>query len=531
MGHDHVKPLYISRSTRQIVLEPSTAISTLFPNARAIAGGVVLPYDLPTYAVLRRIGYQLPNPIVHLYDWPGTGTPFKVQLATTSMLTANPRAYVLNEMGTGKTRAACWAWDYMRAEGIAGKLLVVAPLSTLSFVWGNELFATLPHRKYRILGNAKGVTKARRLEALNDPDAEVFVINHDGIKVMFKELMARKDIDTLIIDELAVFRNPTDRSKALRALGDRMRVVWGMTGSPMPNQPTDVWSQVKIVTPSRATKYFKDTRDMLMTRHSEHVWVPKDDAVEKAFQLMQPSVRFNLDDVVELPQTVSRVIDVPLSAKQERVYSALAKEYVAMVGAHTITAVNAAAAMSKLLQVATGWVYAGDFGALDLDATPRHDALMDIIQAARQKVIVFVPFRHAVEGLAKIMRGPLDKPPLVDFAMVHGDVGDRNDIFTLFQNTDKYRVILAHPRCMAHGLTLTKATTIVWYAPTTSLEDYEQANARIRRVGQKHKQQIIHLQSTPVERRIYSLLRSKQKVQDKLLEMFENATGGGALAA
>ena len=84
--------------------------------------------------------------------------------------------------------------------------------------------------------------------------------------------------------------------------------------------------------------------------------------------------------------------------------------------------------------------------------------------------------------------------------------------------------MLAHPGCISHGLTLTAADTVIWYSPITSLETYDQANARIRRVGQQHKQQLLHLQSTPVERKIYKLLQSKQKVQEKLLDMFEDAT-------
>ena len=76
------------------------------------------------------------------------------------------------------------------------------------------------------------------------------------------------------------------------------------------------------------------------------------------------------------------------------------------------------------------------------------------------------------------------------------------------------------PAFLAHGITLTAADTVVWFGPITSLEIYDQANHRIRRVGQKHKQQIIHLQSTAVERRIYKLLQNKQDVQKKFLQLF-----------
>jgi SNF2 family DNA or RNA helicase len=242
---------------------------------------------------------------------------------------------------------------------------------------------------------------------------------------------------------------------------------------------------------------------------------------------MQPAVRFSLDDVVELPDIVERFVDIPLGVKQRKVYDTLARDFQVQVGNDQINAVNAAAAMSKLLQISGGYVYSTALGTVELDADDRKRMLRDLIQSATGKVLVFAPFRHMVTGLSKYLTGDGEKDPdYVEHAVVHGEVtySARKDIFTLFQDTPKLKAIIAHPGCMAHGLTLTAADTIIWYCPITSLEIYEQANARIRRIGQKHRQQILHLQGTPVEKRIYSLLRAKAKVQDKLLTLFENAT-------
>jgi SNF2 family DNA or RNA helicase len=71
---------------------------------------------------------------------------------------------------------------------------------------------------------------------------------------------------------------------------------------------------------------------------------------------------------------------------------------------------------------------------------------------------------------------------------------------------------------MSHGLTLTSASTIIWYAPVTSHDTYQQANARITRPGQKNTQFIVHLEGTEVERRIYKRLQSKEKMQGLLLD-------------
>jgi SNF2 family DNA or RNA helicase len=502
----------------QVILAPRTGqVVNMFPDAHVMThldqDYLVVPHGLRETLMLRHLGYKVQNPMLAYYDWKG-GKPFDVQRHTCDLMTTATRAYILNSMGTGKTKATLWAWDYLHGKGLAGKLLVVATLSTLKFVWQAEVFATLPHRRVEVLHG----TKAHRLERLRE-DADIYVINHDGLKTIQAELAARTDIDVLCLDELAVYRNNSDRSKAMRKFAERFKIVWGLTGRPMPNEPTDVWAQAKIVTPHTAPRFFRQAQELLMLKVNNFKWVPRAEAIERAMTMLQPNVRFSLDDVIELPDVVYRTIDVPLSSKQDKVYKTLAREFKAEVANQQITAVNAAVAMGKLLQVSGGWVYAKPVGSIPLDAQPRHETLIDLINENERKVIVYVPFRHAIEGLSPILTAAG-----IDHAIVHGDVSGRGEIFNAFQHSDKYKVLLAHPQCVAHGLTLTRADTIVWYMPITSLEIYEQANARITRIGQKHKQRVLHMQSTPVEKKIYALLQRKQRVQDTLLEMLADAT-------
>jgi SNF2 family DNA or RNA helicase len=500
----------------------SAELRNLFPSAKQITlgGQVVLamPHGLPETFILRKLGYQVPSPILTHYDWAGSIAPFDVQRSTCAMLTMNERAYVLNGMGTGKTKAALWAWDYLRSNRFCGKLLVAAPLSTLSFVWVREIMSTLPHRKCAVLHGSKD----RRLERLADPDVEIFIINHDGLKVVGEMLATRTDIDVLVIDELAVYRNgKPDRTKEAIKLGARMKWVWGMSGSPMPNSPTDVWAQCKIVTPLRVPKYFTRFRNELMTKLDMFRYVPKPDAVAKAFDVMQPAVRFRLDDVVELPESVERTVDVEMGVHQAKVYKDVAAKCYAAVQNHEITAANAGAAMNKLLQISCGWVYTAAGATVSLDNDARVGALVDNILSAEHKAIVFVSYKHVLAGISKALN-----KEQIEHACVSGDTSpkERNEIFTAFQVTDKYKVLVAHPTCMSHGLTLTAADTIIWFGPITNNDTFEQATARIRRVGQKHKQLVLHMQATPIEKKIYRMLRSKQSIQSALLELFEGAT-------
>lgn len=522
----HLRKVRFSKSLQRLIIPDEPQTEALFPNAIKVPANaddpyplMVVPHDLTSTLLLRHIGFQVPHPMLVHYDFP-SGPPFAVQRKTCDLMTSAPRSYVLNEMGTGKTKSALWAWDYLHGNNHCGKLLVVATLSTLRFVWEAEAFRTLPNRKVAVLHGSK----KQRLERLNS-DADIYVINHDGLKTIQAELSVRTDIDVLCLDELAVYRNNSDRSKAMRKFAERFKIVWGLTGRPMPNEPTDVWAQAKIVTPHTVPKFFRQAQEMLMRKINNFKWVPRDEAIERAMAMLQPNVRYALDNVVELPELISRTIDVPLTKQQAKIYKTLADNFQVEIGNGKVTAVNAAVAMGKLLQVSGGWVYAGEAGSVPVfnnvpggEPMHRHQTLVDLINENERKVIVYVPFRHTIEGLTEI----LTKAD-IEHAVVHGEVSGRGDIFNQFQNTTKYKVLLAHPQCVAHGLTLTAADTIIWYMPITSLEIYEQANARITRVGQKHKQKVLHLQSTSVERKIYGLLQRKQKVQDTLLAMLSEA--------
>ncbi|HEX6825413.1 MAG TPA: DEAD/DEAH box helicase [Nitrospiraceae bacterium] len=501
----------------KVVLVPFDKVKALWPDAPTLDRNgtrlAVISHDPRSQIRLRAANIEVPAPILSYYDWE-KGDPFQVQKTTSALVTSFQRSYVLNDMGTGKTRAALWAWCYLHKARCAGKLLVVAPLSTLKFTWLREVFTIMPDVKAVVLHGSR----AKRKELLAQ-NYQIYIINHDGLKTIADDLHKRLDIDTLILDELAVYRNNSQRSKMMRVFAKRFTWVWGMTGRPMPQAPTDVWAQCKILTPQNVPQYFRHARSLLMTQVSQYKWVPKVNAVDTALSWMQPSVRFALDDVVELPEMISRVSDVEMTEEQTRVYRRLSNEFAVMVNNKRITAANAGVAMNKLLQVGAGYVYTSNPQYVSLDSDPRKDTLLELIEEAPFKLIVFAPWRHLIHGLSEL----LTKHD-IEHATIHGDIPRREQIFHDFQSTPKYRVLLAHPACIHHGVTLTAATTTIWYSPVTSLEIYEQANARIRRIGQKHKQQFFHLQGTAVERKIYSLLSGKQKLQDAFLAMIRTAT-------
>lgn len=501
---------------QRLIVPAAPAIINLFPSFLGVdENRGSIPHDPYSTILLRNLGYaDVPSPVLYHYSFPHPPEkpPFEIQKDTVALLTENQRAYVLSGMGVGKTVCTLWAFDYLKRLDMAKKMLIVAPLSTLRFTWGREAFDFVPHLRVSVVYG----TREQRLAALK-ADADIYIVNHDGVKVVLKELYDRHDIDTLVLDELAVYRNPNDRSKIMQKFASTKTWVWGLTGAPTPNEPTDVWGQARIITPAAVPKFFGRFREHLMIKINQFKWVPRPDATEKAFAVLKPAVRFTLEDVRELPAYISRRVDVDMGPKQRMVYDQIRANCFAMVGAETITAANAGAALNKLLQISLGYVYSTGRGIVKLDNDDRINALIDILDAAEGKVMVFTAFKHALDGLYTSVTSAGH-----DAITVSGDTPSkqRDHIFNAFQNTAQYRVLLAHPQCLAHGLTLTAADTIVWFGPITSLEIYSQANARIRRVGQIRKQQFIHMQATPIEKKIYTLLINKGNVQNQLLDMF-----------
>jgi len=240
---------------------------------------------------------------------------------------------------------------------------------------------------------------------------------------------------------------------------------------------------------------------------------------------MQPSVRFRLDEVTELPPRVINYYDAPLSPKQAHVYESMRKGALALVGNEKIDALNAGAILSKLLQIAIGYVYTRSGKTVSLPNTPRLQLILDLIDSTSEKVLLFAPYKSAVAALSTMLTDNQ-----IDHAVITGDtpLRKRNEIFNAFQETSQYKVICAHPACMAHSLTLTRANTTIWAGPVTSLDTFQQANGRTYRVGQKHKTLIAMVGGTPMERHIYRLLGRNEALQKKFLEIMEAITEDNA---
>lgn len=416
---------------------------------------------------------------------------------------------------TGKTLASLWAFDYLRSIRRARKVLIISPLSTLERTWADEIFRNFPHLTFSVIYGAK-----ERRQKLLEQDVDCYIINHHGIKTVERELLAM-DFDTVIVDEIATFRNhSTQLFKSLsRVLAGRER-VWGLTGTPTPNSPTDAWAQCRLICPDRVPRYFGAWRDQVMKQFGQFKWLPRDGATARVADAMQPAIRFTRDQCVDLPPVIYQTRHAAMTADQDKAYRDMMRELTVEYGGDQVQAVNEAVKVSKLMQIACGAVYGKDGTEIVLPVEPRMKVVREVIEEAATKVSIFVPFKSVLREVARDLEADFN------VATISGDTpkAERDHVFASFQNDPNgVQILVAQPAAMSHGLTLTAAATVIWYSATNSNETYEQANARITRPGQKHTQVIVNIEGSKIERLAFARLRTKQKMQGILLDTVKDA--------
>ena len=380
--------------------------------------------------------------------------------------------------------------------------------------WRADLFNFAMHRTVDIAhGN-----KNKRREIING-DAEFVIINYDGVEIVRDEV-AEGGFDLIIVDEATHYKNAqSKRWKVLASVLKPETWLWLMTGTPAAQSPVDAYGLAKLVNPKEVPRFFGAFRELVMHKVTQFKWAPKPNATDIVFNALQPAIRFTKEQCLDLPDMTYVKREVALTAQQKKYYDLLRKQMMAIADGEQITAANAAVNMNKLLQIACGAVYTDTGETIEFDVKNRYKVLREVIDESSQKVLIFVPFKHVIG----VLRDKLTKDGITN-AVINGDVSaqKRTAIFKEFQETNDPRVLIIQPQAAAHGVTLTAANTIVWWGPTSSLETYAQANARVHRSGQKHPCTVVQLEGSMVERHIYKMLDQRINVHTKIIDLYQD---------
>ncbi len=424
----------------------------------------------------------------------------------------------LSDPGTGKGFVQIRAFAARRKK--KGKcMLVIAPKSLLESVWVDDIAKFAPELTVSV---ARAENRAEAFEV----EADVYITNTDAAVWLLKQnkkFFAR--FDTLVIDEITAFKHPTSaRSKAVSKFKQYFTHRTGMTGTPNSNTITDVWHPVNIIDDGQRLGHtFFGFRSAVCTpkqvgRQKNMVqWEDKDGAEEMVFGMISDIViRHKREDCIDIPENQSYTLQYKLSKKQLKVYNEMAMTQIAAVAKmKVVSAINAAAVVTKLLQISSGAVYehTGKYHLID---TGRYELVLDLVEE-RKNTIVFYLWQHQRDYLVEEA-----KKRKIRFCVYDGNATDkaRAEMVRDFQN-GMYQMFLGHPASMAHGLTLTRAQTTIWPSPTSNAEHFTQGNARAVRNGQKQKTETIMILAEGTrEDAVYESLMKKNSRMTNLLDLF-----------
>lgn len=459
--------------------------------------------------------------------------PHEYQEYGINKIIETPKTGLFLDMGLGKTITTLTAIDKLMFDYFEiNKVLVIAPLRVARHTWPAEIEKWDHTRHLRV---SKILGSRRERENALKVDADIYLINKENVIWLVEEYgnysnKKRKwgfkftkpwPFNMVVIDESSAFKS--HKSKRFKLLKKTLPFVDRMvelTGTPAPNGLIDLWSQLylldegkrlgKTISEYRA-RFFKPA-DYVRNPHSGQLIVSKYVAKDEELiydKIEDICVSMKADDYLEMPETVNNLYEVELDKKAKDSYDQLEKEFILQIENNDIdndvVAGSASVLANKLLQMANGAVYTEES---DIHHIHDHklDALEDLIEAANGRpVLVFYSYKHDKSRILERFEGVtlLEEDSVIDE-----------------WNKGNIPILLAHPASTGHGLNLQDGSNyIVWFGLNWSLELYQQANARLRRQGQKEKRVFINhiIAKDTYDERVVKALEGKEVTQEDLM--------------
>lgn len=426
---------------------------------------------------------------------------------------------LLMEMGLGKTLTAIAAAGALYQAGKIRRALIVAPLSILG-VWQEEFdkFADFDFTLAVLTGNT--TKKAETLRHMQGSPLQVAVINYESAWRLEKELLAW-DADLVIADEgHKIKTHNIAASKTMHKLGAKARYKLLLTGTVITNKAIDVFSQYKFVNPAIFGQSFYAFRNRYfdMVGYGNHTPVLKK-SMEKELTDRLHSIAFRATkaECLDLPEITEIVRYVELELAAMKIYKDLVKDSYAELGKGEVTVTNILTRLLRLSQLTGGFIGDDDGGAPQRISTAKQAALEDIIEDVLQggkKLVVIARFIPEIKAIRRM----LDKKD-IQYSLVMGSIKDRDEQVARFQNDSEVQVFVGQIATAGLGITLTAASTMVFYSLDYSMSNFEQAKARIHRAGQRENCTYIYLAAKgTVDEKVLKALRNKADLAKTLVD-------------
>ncbi len=428
---------------------------------------------------------------------------------------------LLMEMGCGKTITSIAIAGILHKCRHIRKILIAAPLSILG-VWEQEFarFADFPYQLTILKGSS--TQKKEQLSKLNGNVLQIAVVNYESAWRLEKELLAY-DADLIIADEAhKIKENRTAQSKAMHHLGDKARYKLLLNGTLITNKELDVFSQYRFLNKDifGTSFYVFRNRYFDMCGYGNHIPVFRKQMMDEFLQKMHSiAFRVTKSECLDLPQITEEIRTVELEPKVMKLYKQLEKESFLDLGNSEVSAVNILTKMLRLSQVTGGHLI--DDGDTNSVSTAKLDALSDILDTMLtedRKLVIMARFVPELNDIQKLL-----EQKHIGYASVRGGISDRSEEIRRFQEDAECRVFVGQIAAAGLGITLTAASTMVFYSLDYSMSNFEQAKARIHRVSQTENCLYIYLiAKNTVDAKILRSLRDKVDLARTLADDYRN---------
>ena len=407
----------------------------------------------------------------------------------------------------------------MYNAGRIRRVLIVAPLSILG-VWQDEFnnFADFDYNLAVLTGTS--AKKIDTLRHLNGNALQVAVINYESAWRLEKELTAWNP-DLIIADEgHKIKTHNISASKAMHRLGARARYRLLLTGTPVTNKAIDVFSQYKFLNPAIFGQSFYAFRNKYfdMVGYGNHTPVLKKSMERELTEKIHSiAYRATKAECLDLPETTDIIRKVELEPQAMLLYRNLVKDSYAELSEGEVTITNVLTKLLRLSQLTGGFLGSDDSSKAEQVSTAKLKVLEDIIDSAleeNKKLVVIARFIPEINAICRM----LDKKG-VRYSLLTGSVKDRDEQVAQFQNYPDVPVFVGQIATAGLGITLTAASTMVFYSLDYSMSNFEQTKARIHRAGQRVPCTYIYLTAAgTVDEKVLKALKNKANLAKSLVD-------------
>ena len=436
------------------------------------------------------------------------------------------------EMGTGKSKVLIDNIAMLYNKGEINGALIVAPKGVYKTWFDNEIPNHMPDYIEKRVGLWRTDPKAKDLQPLFKTGAElhILIMNVEAFStkkgLQFAERFLNSHKTLMAIDESTTIKNPAaKRTKSIVALRDLTKYRRILTGSPVTKSPLDLFTQCYFLDPyllDQSSYYVFRTRYAVCRKinvsgRQVEIVVGYRNLAELSEKLKPFSYRVLKDDCLDLPKKTYMRRSVDLTDEQKKVYKQMKQEAIAFLNGKMVTSATVITQLMRLHQITCGHFKANDGSTQDLKNN-RIGALMDVLEEVEGKAVIWAHYRHDIDKIRQAISKKYGENTIVTY---YGDTStdDRQIAIKKIQDPESpVRFILGTPQTGGYGITLTGASTMIYYSNGYDLEKRQQSEARIDRIGQEKPMTYIDIMAEDtIDDKIVKSLRQKVNIATEIM--------------